>query len=127
MMGAKAAAEVLLQCRAAGDFSARSTVLYHHAWMRLFGHDFKLSQKGAELIWRFPILLDACANEVQRQGDAMMSKWAEVRGRRGGAGRGWAAQRSWPRTHTHTHTQALHGTPPTHTYAAPLWMSSRRS
>ncbi len=36
------------------------------------------SQKGAELIWRFPILLDACANEVQRQGDAMMSKWAEV-------------------------------------------------
>lgn len=37
------------------------------------------SQKGAELIWRFPILLDACANEVQRQGDAMMSKWAEVR------------------------------------------------
>lgn len=37
------------------------------------------SQKGAELIWRFPILLDACANEVQRQGDTMMSKWAEVR------------------------------------------------
>ena len=36
------------------------------------------SQKGAELIWRYPILLDACANEVQRQGDAMMSKWAEV-------------------------------------------------
>jgi hypothetical protein len=37
------------------------------------------SQKGAELIWKYPILLDACANEVQRQGDAMMSKWAEVR------------------------------------------------
>ena len=36
------------------------------------------SQKGAELIWKYPILLDACANEVQRQGDAMMSKWAEV-------------------------------------------------
>lgn len=36
------------------------------------------SQKGAELVWKYPILLDACANEVQRQGDAMMSKWAEV-------------------------------------------------
>ena len=32
------------------------------------------SQRGAELIWRFPILLDACANEVQRKGDAMMVK-----------------------------------------------------
>ena len=40
------------------------------------------SQKGAELVYRFPILLDACANEMQRQGDAMMSKWAEVRARR---------------------------------------------
>ena len=38
------------------------------------------SQKGAELIWKYPILLDACANEVQRQGDAMMVKWAEVGG-----------------------------------------------
>jgi geranylgeranyl reductase family protein len=78
MMGGKAAAEVLLACREAGDFSKRSTRLYEQRWMELFGHDFKLSQKGAELIWRFPILLDACANEVQRQGDAMMSKWAEV-------------------------------------------------
>ncbi|PSC69140.1 CMF receptor CMFR1 [Micractinium conductrix] len=78
MMGGKAAAEVLLQCREAGDFSKRSTRLYERRWMELFGHDFKLSQKGAELIWKYPILLDACANEVQRQGDAMMSKWAEV-------------------------------------------------
>lgn len=36
------------------------------------------SQKGAELVWKYPILLDACANEVQRQGDSMMAKWAEV-------------------------------------------------
>ncbi len=36
------------------------------------------SKKGAELIWKHPILLDACANEMQRKGDAMMSKWAEV-------------------------------------------------
>ena len=36
------------------------------------------SKKGAELLYRFPILLDACANEMQRKGDAMMAKWAEV-------------------------------------------------
>ncbi|KAL4422636.1 hypothetical protein ABPG75_008833 [Micractinium tetrahymenae] len=78
MMAGKAAAEVLLACRQAGDYSRRSTRLYQQRWMELFGHDFKLSQKGAELIWKYPILLDACANEVQRQGDAMMSKWAEV-------------------------------------------------
>ena len=27
---------------------------------------------------RYPILLDAVASEMQRQGDSMMSKWAEV-------------------------------------------------
>jgi hypothetical protein len=41
-MGGKAAAEVLLECRDAGDFSARSTRLYQRRWMELFGHDFKL-------------------------------------------------------------------------------------
>jgi hypothetical protein len=42
MMGGKAAAEVLLACRAAGDFSRRSTRLYERRWMEVFGHDFKL-------------------------------------------------------------------------------------
>ena len=36
------------------------------------------SVKGAELIYKYPILLDACAAEMVRKGDAMMSKWAEV-------------------------------------------------
>jgi menaquinone-9 beta-reductase len=36
------------------------------------------SKAGAELVFKYPILLDACANEMQRKGDAMMSKWAEV-------------------------------------------------
>ncbi|KFM25557.1 Conditioned medium factor receptor 1 [Auxenochlorella protothecoides] len=78
MMGGKVAAETLLEMRAAGDFSSRSTRLYQQRWMDLFGHDFKLSQKGAELLWKYPIIMDACASEAQRQGDAMMSKWAEV-------------------------------------------------
>ena len=36
------------------------------------------SKRGAALLYRFPILLDACANEMERKGDAMMSRWAEV-------------------------------------------------
>ena len=28
--------------------------------------------------YRYPILLDAVASEMQRKGDSMMSKWAEV-------------------------------------------------
>lgn len=39
---------------------------------------FAQSKKGAALLYRYPILLDACANEMQRKGDAMMAKWAEV-------------------------------------------------
>lgn len=42
MMGGKVAAETLLEMRAAGDFSSRSTRLYQQRWMDLFGHDFKL-------------------------------------------------------------------------------------
>lgn len=36
------------------------------------------SKKGAELIYKYPILLDACANEMARVGDKMMVRWAEV-------------------------------------------------
>lgn len=36
------------------------------------------SHRATELIYRYPILLDACANEMVRVGDSMMAKWAEV-------------------------------------------------
>lgn len=50
MMGGKAAAEVLLACRQAGDFSKRSTRLYQQRWMELFGHDFKLVGDPAGMV-----------------------------------------------------------------------------
>lgn len=78
MMGGKAAAETVLEMRELGNFSKAATQAYERRWMQAYGHDFALSKKGAELLYRFPILLDACANEMQRKGDAMMSKWAEV-------------------------------------------------
>ncbi|CAG9465313.1 unnamed protein product [Pedinophyceae sp. YPF-701] len=78
MMGGKAAAETIAAMRETGDYSKRSTKEYERKWMALFGHDFAYSVGAANLVYRFPILLDACASEMQRQGDAMMSKWAEV-------------------------------------------------
>ena len=40
LQGGKAAAETILEMRAAGDFSAASTSVYQQRWMQLFGHDF---------------------------------------------------------------------------------------
>jgi menaquinone-9 beta-reductase len=78
MMAGRKAATTLLDLRATGDFSQASTRLYETRWKRAFGHDFPLSQAFANAVYRYPILLDAVANEVQRKGDAMMSVWAEV-------------------------------------------------
>lgn len=78
MMGGKAAAATLLEMRAAGDFTAANTQRYERRWMELFGHDFPWSTAFANLVYRYPIVMDAMASEVKRRGDAMMSKWAEI-------------------------------------------------
>jgi hypothetical protein len=36
----------------AGDFSKKSTALYTRRWMKAFGHDFPMSTKFAELVYR---------------------------------------------------------------------------
>ncbi|GLC44549.1 hypothetical protein PLESTB_000060900 [Pleodorina starrii] len=78
MMGGKAAAEAILAMRQTGDYSKRSTKQYEAKWRQLYGHDFWMSKAFAEVVYRCPILLDAVASEMQRKGDAMMSKWAEI-------------------------------------------------
>eukprot|EP00882_Tetradesmus_deserticola_P017985 GHRQ01019296.1.p2 GENE.GHRQ01019296.1~~GHRQ01019296.1.p2 ORF type:complete len:164 (+),score=99.26 GHRQ01019296.1:818-1309(+) len=78
MMGGQAAADTLLDMRASGDYSKASTVAYQRRWMAKFGHDFHMSTTFAGLIYRYPIIMDAMASEVQRRGDAFMSKWAEI-------------------------------------------------
>ena len=78
IQGGKIAAGVLAEMKAGGDYSAKSTRVWQDRWFAAFGYDFAISQSAATLIWRFPILLDACAAEMQRKGDVMMSKWAEV-------------------------------------------------
>lgn len=78
MMGGKAAALTIIDMRKTGDFSKASCKEYQRRWYEAFGHDFYMSQAMAEIVYRYPILLDAVASEMQRQGDTMMSKWAEV-------------------------------------------------
>lgn len=43
----------------AGDFSKASTAQYTRRWMKAFGHDFPMSTKFAELIYRWVLLLQA--------------------------------------------------------------------
>ncbi|KAL6749979.1 hypothetical protein V8C86DRAFT_2824776 [Haematococcus lacustris] len=78
MMGGKAAAQTMLDMRRTGDFSKQSCRQYERRWFKAFGHDFFLSQKMAEAVYACPLLLDAMASEMQRKGDSMMSKWAEI-------------------------------------------------
>ncbi|KAL4514155.1 hypothetical protein Ndes2526B_g09305 [Nannochloris sp. 'desiccata'] len=78
MIDGKASAKALLQARVAGDFSAVNMKEYEKAWKERYGKDFYWSTAFASAIYRYPILLDAVANEAQRVGDPMMSAWAEV-------------------------------------------------
>ncbi len=59
----------------------------HHPFIRPCNAHGLQSQKGAELLWRYPIVMDAVASETQRQGDSMMSRWAG-----GDMGPAWTAQ-----------------------------------
>jgi hypothetical protein len=66
--------------REAGDYSAANTVRYQRRWVELYGHDFGLSTAFANLIYRYPIIMDAMASEVKRKGDVFMSKWCASHG-----------------------------------------------
>jgi flavin-dependent dehydrogenase len=52
MMGGKAAAYTILDMRRTGDFSKQSCKQYERRWYKAFGHDFFLSQKMAELVYK---------------------------------------------------------------------------
>lgn len=53
MMGGKAAAQTLLGMRETGDYSKASTRQYERLWMQSFGHDFPMSTRFAEVIYRY--------------------------------------------------------------------------
>lgn len=78
IMGGKAAAETLVDMKNAGNYSKAAGSLYARRWYNLYGHDFFMSTAMAHVVYRFPIIMDAVASEMQRKGDIMIAQWAEV-------------------------------------------------
>jgi len=78
MDGGRIAAEVLLEARKQGNFSADAMAVYHERWMAAFGFDFQWSMRICQFLYRFPIFIDAATAAVARKGDKFMAKWAEV-------------------------------------------------
>jgi len=69
-------ARVMKQAMEQGNYS--HFVTYHAAWMAEFGFDFIWSMRMCQLVYRYPILLDACVKAVQRKGNDFLAKWAEI-------------------------------------------------
>mmetsp|Transcript_1088 Transcript_1088/g.2068 ORF Transcript_1088/g.2068 Transcript_1088/m.2068 type:complete len:546 (-) Transcript_1088:478-2115(-) len=78
MMGGKLAADRIAAAIESGDYSERMMSKYQDAWMDQFGNDFKWSYKGARMLYRFPLFLDASCAMIQKKGPAMLGEWAQV-------------------------------------------------
>jgi geranylgeranyl reductase family protein len=72
------AAEVLKEAFKHSDMSARFLSNYQRRWMRAFGYDFKASMRLAQILYRFPILLDAATLCIEKQGDEFLAEWARI-------------------------------------------------
>ncbi|CEM28377.1 unnamed protein product [Vitrella brassicaformis CCMP3155] len=78
MIGGKQAALTIIEMSREGDYSEESCKVYEDRWLKEFGHDFPISVMGSWLLWKCPMLIDATAAEMQRQGDKMLALWAEL-------------------------------------------------
>jgi len=78
MDGGRIAARVLLEAIKQGNYSADAMHVYHEEWMHAFGSDFIWSMRICQLLYRFPILIDAATAAVARKGDAFLARWADI-------------------------------------------------
>mmetsp|Transcript_15422 Transcript_15422/g.25486 ORF Transcript_15422/g.25486 Transcript_15422/m.25486 type:complete len:567 (+) Transcript_15422:113-1813(+) len=78
MEGGWAASQVLAEAIRTGDYSERQMAKYQQLWMKMFGADFSWSMKGAQLVYKYPLLLDAACAMVAKRGPAYLAEWAEV-------------------------------------------------
>ncbi|XP_060579987.1 conditioned medium factor receptor 1-like [Ruditapes philippinarum] len=83
MEGGKLAAHFLDEVITHGNYDREVMSIFHDRWMERFGFDFKWSMLFCQLTYRFPILLDAATAAVQRKGDQMLLKWADIMTGRG--------------------------------------------
>ncbi|XP_076434737.1 conditioned medium factor receptor 1-like [Babylonia areolata] len=78
MEGGKLAAEFLGEAFAVGNYDANVMKIFHQRWMSRFGFDFKWSMMFCQMMYRFPILIDAATAAVQRKGESFLLKWADI-------------------------------------------------
>jgi len=78
MEGGKIAAEVLIEAISQGNYTADAMHIYHERWMNAFGFDFVWSMRICQLLYRFPILIDAATAAVKRKGDQFLARWADI-------------------------------------------------
>ncbi|XP_052074724.1 conditioned medium factor receptor 1-like [Mytilus californianus] len=78
MEGGKIAAIFLDEALNHGNYDAECMKIFHQRWMSQFGDDFKWSMVFSQMMYKFPILLDASTAALQRKGDKFVAKWADI-------------------------------------------------
>lgn len=78
MDGGKLAAQFLVEALANGNYDKDVMSIWHDRWMTRFGSDFRWSMAICQLLYRYPILLDAATAAVRRKGDKFLARWADI-------------------------------------------------
>ncbi|KAL3857970.1 hypothetical protein ACJMK2_012612 [Sinanodonta woodiana] len=78
MDGGKLSALFLDEALNHGNYDKEVMAIYHQRWMDKFGSDFKWSMVFCQLLYRFPILLDAATMAIHRKGDKFLVRWADI-------------------------------------------------
>jgi flavin-dependent dehydrogenase len=78
MDGGRIAAKWLAEAVAKGNYSQEVFEGYQKEWEHAFGHDFKWSMSICQLLYRYPIMIDAAAAAVARKGDQFLARWADI-------------------------------------------------
>jgi len=78
MEGGKMVSQFLDECLDHGNFDKEVMRIWHDRWMNKFGYDYRWSMWICQLVYRFPILLDASTAAVIRKGDKFLVRWADI-------------------------------------------------
>lgn len=78
MDGGWMAAEEIIKCFAANDFSEARLKAYEDRWMEAFGKDFRMSAMMARVYTRLPIFVEASARVMQKKGLSVLNEWGRI-------------------------------------------------
>lgn len=78
MDAAEIAANTAKQALTENKFDKKFFSRYQKKWMKVFGRDFKWSQKMVNVFVKWPIFIDAFAEVCNKKGDKFMREWAKI-------------------------------------------------